>query len=1125
MSLRRCPRSRPLRLAAGMLAASLPVMAASGGPRLATPVLDGPADRVGVEPGDVNEEAKLAEVDAGAIRFRNGLVLRPEAGLDTGTPLDPGSVVLLQFPGPVKAAWLGALRRDGFTVQEHLQPFAVIATLPSGAGPTLEKLLGDGTLRAVIPYPTAARLARDLLGAKGPAQVSVEVTLVPDRPGTRTAIRGMLEVDGERDGTRPRLRGRIPAARIEELAAVEGVLWIERATPGHPHNLEASMAGAADAVAGVGNYDGSGVRVAVVDTGVTRTGDLAQCGGAGATYHPDLWVARIADEWDFQNSDANACDDDGHGTHTAGTIGGDGTNDPAWSGIAPNATFLVYKDCCGVGGLGFLNFDDVLTRAAAHDAAVVANSWGGSNGVYDANSYDADAAVRGSYAGSGGGGRPMFVSVSSGNDRDLVSAPGTAKNVVTVGATKDGNWPDDGGGCWFTNTCNLECGNCMMQTTCGDDFVQPTERVCFSNTGPVDTDGDGNSRIKPDLVAPGTRIRSLAASHLYGGELYREEDGTSMAQPSVAGTAALMIDAYPSVELWPEMVKARLLATAIPLGNAVEFGRGMLDSYHAVYDSSYQLTRRWEGASIAATGQEIEYAFTVTPAFREVRVFLAWSDAPSLTTEVVNDLDLRVYDGSDALVANSLSYDDTVEAARISTGTPGTWRAVIRGFNLPAPPARFGLVALEIDADPALDLQASPGAICAGRGQSVPVVTTLENTGAPAAMGQIFMDLPDDASVVQLQDAVLWSDDVIRSNVYPENAMYHDPIYNYYGMTVGHTSYDVWRDVNWNLAIGPAAAEGNYFLYVDGTAYGQPTASAIVPVQVDTTAPGDVPALAAEDRLAGSCSPDLTVDMGWTPAGDPGGCGVSGYGLTWSQGSPALPPELPVIGPVSGYSETLAESSTPYYFNLRTVDAAGNWAPGYRSWGPFRLDATPPDSVTYLASESHPPGACTDVPEVFLNWGAAPDDYCGLAGYSYNWNDGFPLFPDAVQDIGPETQLADVLAPSNAARYFTIRAVDEAGNWSDSAIYHGPIYVDTIPAALSGLTLTPSGNDLVFDWSTDPDADGYVLYADTDPAFGAPVPFANPAVNLHVETGAMLDPTPITYYRVVGTNICGAEGP
>jgi len=48
-----------------------------------------------------------------------------------------------------------------------------------------------------------------------------------------------------------------------------------------------------------------------------------------AAYHPDIAASRIADEWDFQNDDANACDDDSHGTHTAGTIGGDGTNTPA----------------------------------------------------------------------------------------------------------------------------------------------------------------------------------------------------------------------------------------------------------------------------------------------------------------------------------------------------------------------------------------------------------------------------------------------------------------------------------------------------------------------------------------------------------------------------------------------------------------------------------------------------------------------------------------------------------------------------------------------------------------------------------------------------------------------------
>lgn len=82
--------------------------------------------------------------------------------------------------------------------------------------------------------------------------------------------------------------------------------------------------------------------------------------------------------------------------------------------------------------------------------------------MYNSNSEIVDKAVRGEY------GRYMNLVIAAGNDNDLVHAPGTTKNCITVGAVKDGNWPD--------TTYIWGCG-------CTDDIWPPRERICFSNYG------------------------------------------------------------------------------------------------------------------------------------------------------------------------------------------------------------------------------------------------------------------------------------------------------------------------------------------------------------------------------------------------------------------------------------------------------------------------------------------------------------------------------------------------------------------------------------------------------------------------------------------------------------------
>jgi hypothetical protein len=265
--------------------------------------------------------------------------------------------------------------------------------------------------------------------------------------------------------------------------------------------------------------------------------------------------------------------------------------------------------------------------------------------------------------------------VSSGNDNDLTHAPATAKNVISVGSVKDGNYPLN------LNTTD-ECGY-------QDDLWPPGERVCYSNYGPIDTDEDGYTRVKPDLVAPGAMITS-AIPWYFTGDLYYYlgMHGTSMASPYVSGAIAQILDAYsssiPWLDGWPEAVKAILLATAVDIGgNTNLYGRGLVDPYHAIYSQPgiNDPISIWTGNF--SQGGMVDYTFTVPSDYEEVRVVLTWAD-PAGANEVMNNLDIfYVLDGDGVIVGNSASSDDTVEYLRVPSGyAGGTWTIRLFAFSL-----------------------------------------------------------------------------------------------------------------------------------------------------------------------------------------------------------------------------------------------------------------------------------------------------------------------------------------------------------------------------------------------------------------------------------------------------------
>jgi serine protease len=215
---------------------------------------------------------------------------------------------------------------------------------------------------------------------------------------------------------------------------------------------------------------GAGVVVAVVDTGVAPAPDLD---------------GRLLPGWNVLARSENAADDNGHGTHVAGTVAEVGGNGLAESGVAPEASILPVKVLDSTGAGSDADVAAGIVWAADHDARIINLSLGGSQ----PSTVLADGVA---YART----RGVLIVAAAGNDGGAVGVPARLAGVVAVGA------------------------------------VDSTRvRAPFSAGGRA-----------LDLVAPGVDILQQTLDGV-GGYADRSWSGTSMASPQVAGVAALALAA------------------------------------------------------------------------------------------------------------------------------------------------------------------------------------------------------------------------------------------------------------------------------------------------------------------------------------------------------------------------------------------------------------------------------------------------------------------------------------------------------------------------------------------------------------------------------------------------------
>jgi len=154
----------------------------------------------------------------------------------------------------------------------------------------------------------------------------------------------------------------------------------------------------------------------------------------------------------------------------------------------------------------------------------------------------------------------------------------------------------------------------------------------------------------------------------------------------------------------------------------------------------------------------------------------------------------------------------------------------------------------------------------------------------------------------------------------------------------------------------------------------------------------------------------------------------------------------------TSYEFTELSDGTTYYYRVKAKDAVGNvsdWSNVVSS----TQDATPPTTVSDLVSTSHPyaMGAWHTQSQdntVDISWAPATDGTSGLDGYSIVCDTTSDTVPDTTKDIEETVTTYTCTFSDGTSNYFHIRAVDNVGNWGETA-HLGPFYIDTTPPTIT----------------------------------------------------------------------------
>jgi subtilisin family serine protease len=337
-----------------------------------------------------------------------------------------------------------------------------------------------------------------------------------------TAVRGLAagqELDAV-DG----FAAKVPIADLAKTwqttrtSLTKGKIWLDGV---RKPTLDVSVPMTGAPTAWAAGYDGTGVKVAVLDTGIDDT-------------HPDL-AGKVVARHNFVADTETGLDLNGHGTHVSSTVAGTGAaSGGKYKGMAPGASLMDGKVCWNAQGAGACSDSAILEgmQWAAESGAKVVNM--SLSGPDELGVDPLEQAVNDLSAEYG----TLFVCAAGnwGGSTFRVGSPSTADAALSVA-----NFDKAGALGW----------------------------------GSLHGPRIGDYGVKPDIGAPGTDITAArspsALDHMPQGQ-YVSLSGTSMATPHVAGAAALLADAHPD---WKgTQFKEALMASASPNPEYDVFAQG-----------------------------------------------------------------------------------------------------------------------------------------------------------------------------------------------------------------------------------------------------------------------------------------------------------------------------------------------------------------------------------------------------------------------------------------------------------------------------------------------------------------------------------------------------------------------
>lgn len=669
----------------------------------------------------------------------NGITIDPQAqapamrALSLHSPdASKSDFILIQTSAPLNKAQRDELAAKGVEIQEYVPESTYLCHYPPA---DLEVLRTLPYVEWVNVYLQGFKTAPSLTG-QAPGRGLTELTSLAMRRPAR-ANSQLKKVDiifhagvdpqkvrkrvAEAAGLDPadlepfdnKLRIKVKAQRLPDLARIDEIRHIEEVRAPQLHNnIARQILRVESGKPPKARFEGEGQIVAVCDTGFDQ--------GSASTPHP-AFAGRVVKLYALGRTN-KANDPDGHGTHVAGSVLADGDSAALGHkvrGTAPKARLILQSVLDSGGGLGGLppHLGSLFLPPYRDDGARIhTNSWGytSGDGAYNSNSREIDDFVWKH--------RDFVICFSAGNegsDADgngrvnerSTTAPGTAKNCVTVGASENLR-PEinETYGSWWPHDFPV---NPIKNDQMADDSEG---MVAFSGRGPT---ADG--RIKPDVVAPGTFILSTRSRATTDegwapspDPLYFYLGGTSMATPLVAGCLALIREFLarehglnnPSAAL----VKALLINGASNLdgqylptesgrvpNNSEGFGLVNITASTGPFAAGLQLILKDEGTQLDS-GEEEKTSIAVTKAGSDLKVTLVWTDPPGEALQ--NDLDLivRAANGKERhgnMTATSRKFDrsNNVEQIVWNNLPIGSLEIIVRAWRITQLAQSYALVA------------------------------------------------------------------------------------------------------------------------------------------------------------------------------------------------------------------------------------------------------------------------------------------------------------------------------------------------------------------------------------------------------------------------------------------------